>query len=238
MKKHLYALSLASVMLATVCPVSAKEEKVELSPYGAYTSEGFSKRYWSEENQKALAEKIERINTKAAPLTTRSGNVILNTPQYIQENAYYCVPASVSVVIKYVTGHLYSQTDLANAMGTVIGVGTEFENALPQLRGITGLDYELANSNQYDFYSNMVNDINGNCPIIYFVNQAYLYDDGQNVGHAIVGNGYGSNNIAWFWDVDGTHSTTNWSISASDMNAAMNGVASLGPDFIGGCYIF
>lgn len=226
------------MMLTATCPIYAQEETTELSPYGAYMGEGFSEKYWSEEYQKALAEKIEKMKNNVSPLTARSGDVILNTPQYQQENSYYCVPASVSIVIKYVTGNLYSQTDLANAMGTEPGVGTEFSNALPQLRGITGLDYELANTNQYDFYNNMVSDINGNCPVIYFVNQAYLYDDCQNAGHAIVGNGYGPNNIAWFWDVDGPHSTNNWYISASDMNAAMNGVTVLGQDYVGGCYIF
>ena len=61
MKKQLLALSVVSMMLTATCPIYAQEETTELSPYGAYMGEGFSEKYWSEEYQKALAEKIEKM---------------------------------------------------------------------------------------------------------------------------------------------------------------------------------
>lgn len=231
-KKVLSVLCVASAFLLNACPIFANdaEPTQDTAVDPVWISDETEQIYWSDEYQETLRNKVEKLQEQSAPKLTRAGDVVLNTPRYTQENGYYCLPASVQIVVKYTKGILYSQTDLANTMGTVTGVGTDFGNALVPVRNLTGLDYEIGNTNQYNFYNNMDADINGNCPVIYFVNEASLHDNGTNIGHTVVGNGYGNNATVWFWDVDPAFGYTNWYCSSSEMNSALQAE--------GGYYIF
>lgn len=51
---------------------------------------------------------------------------------YQQETSYYCVPACVKSVLKYLTGTTYSQSSIANAMGTTTS-GTYSSKIAPYL---------------------------------------------------------------------------------------------------------
>lgn len=208
---------------------STEQPTSEERPMNGISPEG-EKQFWSAENQAKLARKIESLKPYMGEKTlTRSGDRILNVPRYVQENGYYCVPASAQILIQYVTGTKYSQTDLANAMGTNPSYGTYVDQAAPVIAQLTGAPYELGNNAQSNFYNNMVADINANYPVIYSVNSAVL-NDGPNVGHAVVGIGYGDNGMTWFWDVNGAKATDIWYCTADEMSNALNAN--------GGYYIF
>lgn len=238
--RKIHAAILSMCLTLAPATVLANEEPQETSPVTVDTSRtGIADRvvtpegeqeFWSEENLRKLDQKIEDLqnNYGNRPLT-RSGEVILNTPRYVQETNYYCVPACAQILIHYVKGILYSQTDLANAMGTTEGVGTYMDVAAGQIDALTHCNYALGNNSYSYFYPNMVADINGNFPVIYSVDP-YVFGYGHgSYGHAVLGNGYADGETVWFYDVwPGLNQP--YYCPASEMSDALNGN--------GGYYIF
>lgn len=204
-------LGIAACLSFTFTPALANESTENIN---AIDEEG-KEYYWSDEHQAKLREKIN--SNDVMPMS--DGTKILSVPHYTQENSHYCAPASAQVIIKYVTGNYYSQYDLATRMKTS-NTGTYVNDFTPVLKSLTGADYEYTDTNQYYFYNNMVQDINANFPVVYDVD-AYYFDIGySHIGHMVVGNGYGPNNLCYYWDVNGPFADQ-WHISASEMQTAL-----------------
>lgn len=106
-------------------------------------------------------------------------------------------------------------------MGTSSSYGTYVDALTPVIKSLTGLDYEFTDNHQYYFYKNMVQDINGDCPIIYDVDPYYFYNGYGHMGHYVVGNGYGDGDLCYYWDVNGGFAYQ-WHIAAEDMSVALN----------------
>ena len=173
--------------------------------------------YYSEEHQNNLKAKFEKMNI----IAPRDATKLLSIPHYTQDNSTYCGPASAQVIIQYIAGQYIGQKTLADQMGTGVN-GTNVDSYTPILAAYTGLNYEFTNNNQYYFYNNMVQDINGNCPITYDVDPYYFDIGYSHMGHYVVGNGYGAGDICYYWDVNGNFADQ-WHISASEMSQALNG---------------
>lgn len=154
--------------------------------------------YWSTEKQSRLEDKIK--STKNS-VTSKATSRQLDTPHYYQANEWFCGPASVQIVTRYVTGINYDQFDIAEDMGTTEAYGTDIGEIEKELIYLTGANYEMTNNSQYPFYQNMVQDINGDFPVIYNVDAYYLVNDyiGHG-GHYIVGNGYDTNEGVYYYD--------------------------------------
>lgn len=193
--------------------------------------------FWTQENLSHLDQKIQMLQdqnaARIAPLSnslSNSGDIILDTPRYTQETSYYCVPASVQILVEYVTGVKYSQSDLANAMSTSYPVGTYIDYAQPVVASLTGASYEIGNNQYSYFYNNMVADINADYPVIYWVNPSVFNNGSPDIGHAIVGNGYGNQGKVWFWDVNPSQAYDIWYCWDNEMSDALNA--------LGGYYLF
>lgn len=230
--KMFCALSVVATILSS--PVSLYAEETETDEQQEVRMNSISpegeKEFWSEENIAKLNRKIESMKPLAnETATTRAGDKILNVPKYTQENGYYCIPACAQIVIQYVRGIKYSQSDLAASMGTSPSYGTYVDSAAPVIAQLTGASYELGNNSQSYFYPNMVADINANYPVIYSVNSSVL-NGGPNVGHGVVGIGYGNGQTTWFWDVNPSMAVDIWYCTAGEMSSALNAN--------GGYYIF
>ena len=61
---------------------------------------------------------------------------------YLQETNYWCGPATVKMVVKYVTGRVLSQGSLAREMGTSSNGGTRISESRAALRKYTRQDYD------------------------------------------------------------------------------------------------
>lgn len=212
-------LSFTACFSILAMPISADESTPDMNQAGSQNgiSEEGLLYYNSDEHQEALKEKISKVSIKSPRAATK----LLSTPQYTQEKSFYCGPASAQIIIQYLTGTKYSQDYLAGQMGTVDPKGTYIDALAPQLVRFTGLNYEVTNNYQYYFYNNMVQDINAGDPIVYDVDPYYFGVGYGHMGHFVVGNGYGTESMCYYWDVNG-NMADEWHISASEMSQALN----------------
>lgn len=149
-------------------------------------------------------KKVEEYYKTKNPYQKKA--VRLKVPGYLQENSYYCGPASVQNLVKYSTGKKIAQSTLAKSMGTTSSIGTYVYKVTEELRKRTGITYAHFNNSQYNFYKCIQISTDGNRLVIYNVNTKAL-DSSYNFssGHYIVGNGYATNgtniNSVYYYDV-------------------------------------
>lgn len=99
------------IVLCMTCSLPAIAEESIMNGFGNPTPEDL------EENDRiiTLKERESRNNDINEIVYT---NIMLPVPYYAQEYSYYCAPACVQMVIKYLTGTYYSQSILASLLGT------------------------------------------------------------------------------------------------------------------------
>lgn len=99
------------IILCMTYSLSVFAEESTLNGFGNPTPEEL------EENDKIIALKEKAVRNNEINETVYS-NIMLSVPYYAQEYSYYCAPACVQMVIKYLTGTYYSQSTLASLLGT------------------------------------------------------------------------------------------------------------------------
>ncbi|MDD4402401.1 MAG: C39 family peptidase [Desulfitobacteriaceae bacterium] len=111
---------------------------------------------------------------------------VLNVPTYKQEKSYWCGPACLQMVIKYVTGSKISQETLATEAGTTSTKGTYVYKMAETLRA------HSVNSKYYsvydvDFDTTFRSSLDKDIPAIAHLCTRYLPAyNGKNYGHYVV----------------------------------------------------
>lgn len=143
----------------------------------------------------AIYSSREHKLIEAAKLTDSSYSIravsnFLTIPRYKQTNNYYCGPASVQMIAKYVSGNSYSQSQLASYMNTTSGNGTVVYEMANGLRYYAHSQYAFSNLSSTAL-SNIRTSINSGYPVVYHVMTGSLRANYPfNSGHFIVGYGY------------------------------------------------
>ena len=138
--KKLLALVLVLAMpLSCNTVVYAEESAQHIFSGDIQPTEQENADFWaslSEKEKKQINEKIEFANRLANTPTTRAAATKISLPgsftMYQQETSYYCVPACVKSVLKYLTGKEYSQASIAKDLGTTTS-GTQADRIAPYL---------------------------------------------------------------------------------------------------------
>lgn len=175
----------------------------------------------SEEYQKRIKKKTEWVESQLKISRFRSAGV-LGVPHYRQEQPTWCGPASMQMVVHYVTGTRYSQASLAGVLGTGAH-GTYIDALANQLAAYTGLGYELGITSNGNFYNNVKADFDANYPVIYDVDASVL--DGiysKPTPHFVVGVGYDANGNLHYSDPNKDRDYLR-TVSQSTMIQALNG---------------
>lgn len=137
-------------------------------------------------------KKIDRYISQKKLLATRStATKYLDVPLYQQANSYYCAPACVQMVVKYLNGALISQSTLANNMGTASSGGTYVYRVTQELNNRVG-GYQYTGTWEYSFSNGLVYSIDKGKPVVCHVMTGSLpnYPTSVNTGHYIVTTGY------------------------------------------------
>ena len=142
-----------------------------------------------------VADLVEKINAyvKKKAATKSSSGRQLSVPLYQQQEGYYCGPASVQMVLKYLTGTTYSQATLANSMGTAENGGTYVYRIRNELNSRTSAgNYQYLGTWEASFSDSLIYSIDKNKPVICHVKTGILpnYNYASNTGHYIVSTGY------------------------------------------------
>lgn len=158
--------------------------------------------YYSKKHQDEIEKTNKNIdkyikenfaNEKSKEISINAGATKnLSVPLYKQENDYYCGPASAQMLLKYVKGTLYTQTNLGTAMGTTRASGTlvyKLANTLNSKLGTSSYEYVL--DSDYAFGNSLIYCIDKSKPIVCHVDTAALpVYNGTSCGHYIVSIGY------------------------------------------------
>ena len=166
--------------------------------------------------------RLKKENAKAMGLTTqRATTKKLSIDHYTQVGDNDCGPASAQIVIKYHTGTKYSLSYLGEQMGTG-DKGTYVDSLTPVLVRLSGKPYEFSVNKDEPFYDNMVTDINGDAPVIYDVDAQSLNSDyGPDIGHYVVGMGYGPGRTVYYYDVNPGFNKV-WDVTEDIMGDALD----------------
>ncbi|MDD3049107.1 MAG: C39 family peptidase [Bacilli bacterium] len=171
----------------------------------------------NDENEK-LSDNINKQENSYEELT----KVHLDVPQSVQENNYYCVPASLQMVLRY-HGIEKSQSQLAKDMHTDPITGTEYidlaniaNKYIFNNSNVTANDpgYHVQTLNRYDtnpeiakiFEQRVKTDISTNDPVFVAIDVNSLYPELSSGNHIIVLTGYTihtkTNEIAYYHYID------------------------------------
>lgn len=140
-----------------------------------------------------VAYRMAAKNNGVMPLLDE--RVTINVPVFEQENKDYCGPATVKQVIHYINGSSLTQSDYANALGTIIGEGTNFTNIPGVLNAAVGAGTYVYDENVSDSFSNwcteLVSSIYYDKPALLDINtisvSSFPYNSG---GHIVNVSGY------------------------------------------------
>lgn len=188
--KFLKAL-LSSLLLMNFCIPSVihAEENVR-QPVIKITEE--EKQRMREQGELSRQSRQVKMNEKAIGPSTGYIDLV-----YVSQgsNAYFCGPASASMILKTVANDNTSQSTLAREMGTT-SAGTYVDDIFPVLNDHLGDEvYDFYNYSQgSDLIGDIINSIDMDLPVIYDIktnSQIPGYSSG--ISHYIVGNGYDAN---------------------------------------------
>lgn len=153
----------------------------------------------SEEYQKRIEKKTEWVDQQSKLNVFRSAGR-LGVSHYTQEQPTWCGPASMQMVVHYVTGRVYPQSTLARDLQTGLH-GTYVDIFATQLVAYTGLAYELGQTSNGNFYNNVKADFDANYPVVYDVDVSVLDQSySKPAPHYVVGEGYATNGNLYYND--------------------------------------
>jgi hypothetical protein len=113
-------------------------------------------------------------------------NRVLNVPTYKQEKSYWCGPACLQMVIKYVTGSTISQATLASEAGTTATHGTFVYRMAEALRA-NSVNSKYYSIYDVDFDTTLRSSLDKRIPAIAHLCTRYLpVYNGKNYGHYVV----------------------------------------------------
>lgn len=113
-------------------------------------------------------------------------NRVLNVPTYKQEKSYWCGPACLQMVIKYVTGSTISQATLASEAGTNATHGTYVYKMAEALRA-NSVNSKYYSVYDVDFDTTLRSSLDKGIPAIAHLCTRYLPAyNGSNYGHYVV----------------------------------------------------
>lgn len=152
--KKLLVIILALAMLSSYCVVANAEDTASNIVGGVIQATAQEEAEYLEsltdEDIALINKKIEEAYNVANQNETRAATK-LSIPgtftMYQQENNYYCVPACIKSVLKYLTGTTYSQSSIASAIGTT-STGTSAVNIVPYLN--EKQDFYFARTTNFD----------------------------------------------------------------------------------------
>lgn len=144
LKKKLFAyvLLLAVILSFSMTVFAADSDHVDGEPFNSGYRSPTKEEYeaylqnLSEEELLKIEEKYAEANrlSQMPQLLAASKISLPGTFNiYQQETNYYCVPACVKSVLKYLTGQVVSQSSIAQAMGTSSTIGTTPDKVAPYL---------------------------------------------------------------------------------------------------------
>lgn len=146
--------------------------------------------YNSSSYQQRLSASEKRIENYVSGkfLTRATTYEFLNVPIYEQEENNWCSAACVQMILRYVTGTLYSQESLDSDIGSQHYVG-EVANRLNE--DINNEPYLAKGTWNTNFRNNVIYAIDEDMPLVYQVDTEELpIYDGYSCIHYIVGTGY------------------------------------------------
>lgn len=114
--------------------------------------------------------------------------VILSVPHYYQVKWYFCGPASVQMVLHYISGVKINQYVLANEMHTSSSSGGTYTNYMPKpfrLRGYSAIEIKPMNVDKLKYY------LSRNRPVIILI----WFDTRKKSQHYVVVIGYDNDGI-------------------------------------------
>lgn len=137
-------------------------------------------------NEQILEKKEEKIILRSSTHESKR----LNVTAFQQNSLNYCGPACVQMAVYYLTGNYYSQTELANYMGTDSS-GTYVYQVKNGLNAYIGQNYYAYKTlSQLDIVQGTKSTINDNHPVVANVNPAVLYGSTTSTQHYVLIIGY------------------------------------------------
>lgn len=192
MKKLLLSLLIGGV-LSTIMIAPTKASTIDSSNFQTYEQHLNAPDYYTEEYQAMIKEKgdaadlylLQKNKLKAG------GKKTVSVSGYLQENSYYCGPASVRNVLSKVNGSSPAQSTLASSMGTNSSYGTYVYKVANELSSRTGFNYVSQSVYDKSVGNSVVSSIDSGYIPVYNVdtktlNSNYTFSS----GHYIVGTGY------------------------------------------------
>lgn len=211
MKKGLILLLCMNVLLLTSCQSPNEQNKTTISDTSIETSTTKQVTEQSQTSETTTATPVttqetqNETTTEAVPPTSQRRKKILAVTPQIQEEWYFCAPATVSMILS-TQGKIVSQRQLAQEMGTYVPFGTHNKDAIRVLNqhlfgyslpkeGQAG--YRLAvvtnaspNSEEMRVFKERVRkNIDDGYPIYYTFTLSKIYP-GKNGEHNVIGIGY------------------------------------------------
>lgn len=184
MKKVIFILCVVLISVA-VQPVSA------LGNFNTIDPETISE-YNTAEYQLQIQQYQMKIRTPYIRTRSLQGSyyIKLNVIDLVQENYYYCGPASIQMVLKYLQVN-DSQLHIAQETGTTTNGSVVYKVKNTLNHYLPGDPYFYVNVNQVNFTNSLINSLQQNKPSIFLVRTGILpvYNN-MDLGHYIVGTGY------------------------------------------------
>ena len=211
MKKSLILLLCMNVLLLSSCQSPNEQNKTTTLDTSIETSTSKQEAEQSQTSETTTAmpvttqETQNETTTEAVPPTSQRRKKILAVTPQIQEEWYFCAPATVSMILS-TQGKFVSQRQLAQEMGTYVPFGTHNKDAIRVLNqhlfgysvpkeGQAG--YRLAsvtnastNSEEMRVFKERVRkNIDDGYPMYYTFTLSKIYP-GKNGEHNVIGIGY------------------------------------------------
>lgn len=178
---------IALLLVAALCLATSSVFAADISPHAP----DFDDPQRQAEVDAVNTQIDEFMNNAVVPYSNSSNG--LSVPVYQQANSYYCGPASVQMVVKYITGVYIQQSTLASSMGTASNGGTYVYRVAQELNSRCGSGtYQYVHTSEASFSDSLIYSINKGRPIIAHVMTGGLpnYNYQSNSGHYIVVRAY------------------------------------------------
>ena len=184
--------------------------------------------YYSEEYQSELDldDLYRSIQVQSSTDDEQPEQRTLTITGHLQENSYYCGPASAQIVIQHDTGTLYLQSTLASYMQTNSSNGTYVYRLCNALNTYTNKTYYYRLASQYSLFSYLYQNINNNKLMVLNMDMTYVDSTyTSHTGHYVVACGYYKSatgtpqtNKVYYYDPYSPHAGYHWATEAAIIN--------------------
>lgn len=142
---------IALLLVAALCLATSSVFAADISPHAP----DFDDPQRQAEVDAVNTQIDEFMNNAVVPYSNSSNG--LSVPLYQQANSYYCGPASVQMVVKYITGVYIQQSTLASSMGTASNGGTHVYRVAQELNSRCGSGtYQYVHTSEASFSDSLI----------------------------------------------------------------------------------